>query len=434
MSEHPTPPTPEREPSGEERAAYGQTSGAPGSGWGAPHAGPSAGHAPPPQATDTPAAFNPTPFAPPVPVQPRPRRQRRIWPAVFAAGLLGASFASVGTAFLVGESITSPTPAPAVSSQPASAPAVAGTPDWASIAEEVRPAVVAIQVTGANGSSAGSGVVIDDDGRILTNNHVIAGAEKLQIMMVDGRLYRAEVVGADPTTDLAVVQIKDAPDNLTPGTLGSSASLEVGEPVMAVGNPLGLDSTVTTGIISALERPVMASDESDRSEATITNAIQVDAAINPGNSGGPLFNSAGQVIGINSSIATTSRSGGSVGLGFAIPIDLASQIADQLIQSGKVEHAFLGVAMTDAAASADGATRMGAKVEQVDPGTPAAEAGIKTGDVIVGIDDHIVGSAESLTGFVRQYRAGDEVKITLIRGDSETTLTATLATKPQASS
>lgn len=428
MSEHPTPPpTPEREPGGEEPAAYGQTPGAPESsswGWGAPHTGPSEG----------PAAFNPTPFAPPVPVQPRRPRQRRVWPAVFAAGLLGASLASVGTAFLVGESISSPTPSPAVSSQPASAPAVAGTPDWANIADEVRPAVVAIQVTGANGAGAGSGVVIDDDGRILTNNHVIAGAEKLQIMMVDGRLYQAEVVGADPTTDLAVVQIKDAPDNLTPGTLGSSESLEVGEPVMAVGNPLGLDSTVMTGIISALERPVMASDESERSEATITNAIQVDAAINPGNSGGPLFDSAGQVIGINSSIATTSRSGGSVGLGFAIPIDLASQIADQLIQNGEVEHAFLGVAMTDAAASADGATRMGAKVEQVDPGTPAAEAGIETGDVIVGIDDHIVGSAESLTGFVRQYRSGDEVKITLIRGESETTVTATLATKPQASS
>src|SRR5699024_11501809 len=120
-------------------------------------------------------------------------------------------------------------------------PAGAGPPDWANIAGEVRPAVVAIQVTGANGAGAGSGVVIDDDGRILTNNHVIAGAEKLQIMMVDGRLYQAEVVGADPTTDLAVVQIKDAPDNLTPGTLGSSESLEVGEPVMAVGNPLGLD-------------------------------------------------------------------------------------------------------------------------------------------------------------------------------------------------
>src|SRR5699024_1251355 len=146
--------------------------------------------------------FNPTPFAPPVPVQPRRPRQRRVRPAGFGAGLLGAGPASVGTALPVGESISSPTPSPAVSSQPASAPAVAGTPDWANIADEVRPAVVAIQVTGANGAGAGSGVVIDADGRILTNNHVIAGAEKLQIMMVDGRLYQAEVVGADPTTDL----------------------------------------------------------------------------------------------------------------------------------------------------------------------------------------------------------------------------------------
>lgn len=360
---------------------------------------------------------------------PKPRRKQRVWPAVFAAGLLGAGLGSMGTAYLVGDNITPPVPSSTLA-QSVSAPAVAGTPDWADIAERVRPAVVAIQVTGASGAGAGSGVVIDDQGRILTNNHVIAGAEKVQIMMYDGRLFRGEILGADPTTDLAVVQIQDAPADLTVGELGSSAGLEVGQPVMAVGNPLGLDSTVTTGIVSALERPVMASD-SDRSNATITNAIQVDAAINPGNSGGPLFNSAGQVIGINSSIATTSRTSGSVGLGFAIPIDLGRQIAEQLISDGRVEHAFLGVSMTDAAARAGDVTRMGAKVEQVEPGTPAASAGISQGDVIIGIDDHAVGSAESLTGFVRQYRAGDEVRITLIRGGEEVSLTTTLAARPE---
>lgn len=362
-----------------------------------------------------------------------PERRRRLWPAVFAAGLLGAMLASLGTAFLIGESVTAPTPAPTSTSQNAALPpAVAGTPDWAEIADRVRPAVVAIQVQGSSGSGAGSGVIIDADGRILTNNHVIAGAQKVQIMMVDGRIFRAEVIGADPTTDLAVVQIQDPPADLTVGELGASDALEVGQPVMAVGNPLGLDSTVTTGIISALERPVMASD-ADQSNATITNAIQVDAAINPGNSGGPLFNSAGQVVGINSSIATTSRSAGSVGLGFAIPIDLAKQISEQLIATGEAEHAFLGVSMTDTAASADGITRIGAKVEQVEPGTPASQAGIQAGDVIVGIDDHTVGGAESLTGFVRQYRSGDEVELTLIRGGAEMTVRATLTTRPEAS-
>jgi len=363
--------------------------------------------------------------------QPSRPRKQRIWPAVLAAGLFGALVASLGTAMLVGADISPPTPAPTIDSTSSAAPAVAGTPDWAEIANEVRPSVVAIHVSGSEGGGAGSGVVLDDDGRVLTNNHVISGAEQVQIMLMDGRLFQADVVGSDPTTDLAVVKISDAPDDLVPGELGTSQELSVGQPVMAVGSPLGLDSTVTTGIISALERPVVASDN-DPSTATVTNAIQVDAAINPGNSGGPLFDSGGQVIGINSSIATTSRSAGSVGLGFAIPIDLGKTIAEQLIQDGSVEHAFLGVTMTDGAARADGVTRMGAKVEQVESGTPAAHAGIQAEDVIVGIDDHVVSSAESLTGFVRQYRSGDEVEITLIRNEEELSLSATLTTRPDA--
>lgn len=335
----------------------------------------------------------------------------------------------MGTAYLVSDAITPPAPSPTLAAQNAAAPTVAGTPDWADVASRVRPSVVAIQVSGADRSGAGSGVILDDDGHILTNNHVVAGAETVQIMLWDGRLYRGELVGTDPTTDLAVVQINEPPEDLVPGEFGTSSGLEVGEPVMAVGNPLGLDSTVTTGIISALERPVMASD-SDRSNASITNAIQVDAAINPGNSGGPLFNSAGQVIGINSSIATTSRSAGSVGLGFAIPIDLGHLIAEQLMANGEAEHAFLGVSLSDGAASAAGTTRVGAKVEQVDPGTPAAQAGIQAGDVIVGIDDRVVTSAESLTGFVREYRSGDDVTIHYIRGGAQAQVEATLTTRP----
>lgn len=383
---------------------------------------------------------NATPVPPqhtPPPAEPAPtraatgRRRRRVWPAVVAAGLLGGSLGSLGTAYLVGDNITPPTGHGTVNAQQASAPMAAGTPDWSEISDQVRPSVVALQVQGQGKAETGSGVVIDDSGRIMTNNHVVEGADKVQVMMKDGRIFQADILGTDQATDLAIVQLKDAPDDLQPADLGTSSELVVGQPVMAVGNPLGLDSTVTTGIISALERPVMAS-ETDPSNATVTNAIQIDAAINPGNSGGPLFNAAGQVIGINSSIATTSKTSGSVGLGFAIPIDLAHQIAEQLITEGKAEHAFLGVSMTDGAGSAGGVTRMGAHVEEVDSGTPAAEAGIQPGDVIVGIDGRAVGSAEALTGFVREYRSGDEVDITLIRSDQEQTVTAVLASKPEA--
>lgn len=386
-----------------------------------------------PYTVSTPAtepASEPAPEPEPEPVRVRPRRKQRVWPAVFAAALLGAGLGSLGTAYLVGDNITDPNPTPTVNAQTAAAPMTAGSPNWVEISEQVRPSVVAIQVRTESGGGSGSGVIIDDEGRVLTNDHVVGGADDVQITLMDGRLFRAELVGTDPTTDLAVIQIKDAPDDLQVADLGTSSELTVGQPVMAVGSPLGLDSTVTTGIISALERPVVASD-ADRANATVTNAIQVDAAINPGNSGGPLFNSSGQVVGINSSIATTSRSAGSVGLGFAIPIDLAHQIAGQLVASGKAEHAFLGVSMSDGAGSVAGSTRMGAKVEQVEPGTPAANAGIENGDVIVRIDDHTVASAEALTGYVRQYRSGDKVKITLIRGGAEQTIDATLATRPE---
>jgi len=375
-----------------------------------------------------------TPTQQPAPNGPRPRKPRTVLTVVTAA-VLAATLASGGTAYLLRDDAapgsagvdTGIPQVPGVSS------AVDGSPDWEAVAAATRPSVVAIDVQVAQGEAAGSGVILDVEGRILTNNHVVEGATSAQVMLWDGRIYEARVVGTDPPTDLAVLQIAEPPEDLTPATLGTSADLAVGEPVMAVGNPLGLDNTVTTGIISALDRPVAASSQSS-SSTSVTNAIQIDAAINPGNSGGPLFDEQGLVIGITSSIATLSGGGGasgSIGLGFAIPIDLATTVADQLIADGQAEHAYLGVTLQAGEGSADGVTRQGAQVVEVMPDTPAAGAGLEPGDVVIGIDDHAVGSAESLTGFVRQYLSGDEVILTVIRGGESIELPVTLATRPE---
>ena len=352
------------------------------------------------------------------------------WLLVGAAAVLAAVLASGGTALVMQDQ---PNSSEALVQVPSSNTNVAsnadGSPDWQSVASEVRPSVVAIDVATQQGEGAGSGVIIDaENAYVLTNNHVIDGAQQIAVALNDGRMFQAEVVGTDPATDLAVLQLADPPDDLQAATLGTSEDVQVGQSVMAVGNPLGLSSTVTTGIISALDRPVAAGDQFSR-EQVVTNAIQLDAAINPGNSGGPLFNSSGQVIGITSSIASTGQNSGSIGLGFAIPVDLATTIADQLIQDGSAEHAYLGVTLTNGMAEADGATRAGAEVHEVMDGTPAAEAGLRAGDVIVKIDDDTVGGAESLTGYVRTYASGDEVTLTVVRDGAEQEITATLATR-----
>jgi len=322
------------------------------------------------------------------------------------------------------------------------APVVTSTtkdPDWASVAAAVRPSVVAIDVKTAGGEGAGSGVILDKQGHILTNNHVVGAAVDggLVVTLADGRMYQATVAGTDPATDLAVITLTDPPNDLKPATLGNSADVVVGDPVVAVGNPLGLSSTVTTGIVSALDRPVTTTDApqspGQQGTSVTTNAIQVDAAINPGNSGGPLFDATGRVVGITSSIASmpnaSGSSSGSIGLGFAIPSNLAKQVGGQLIKSGVAEHAYLGVYMSNGTAKADGATRAGAVVERLDPGTPAADAGVKAGDVIVAIDGNPVSGAESLTGYVRQYASGDKVTLTIVRDGKEIKVQPTLATR-----
>ena len=374
------------------------------------------------------------PTGPGGPGRPADRRRRPGWVALTGTAATAALLASLGTATFTGAFDEPLAPASTVEQpQAASAVPVSATaqqPDWQAVAAAVRESVVAIAVQTASGNGSGSGVVLDGEGHVLTNSHVVDGAQNgtVGVTLGDGRMYEARIVGQDETTDLAVLALVDAPDDLVPATFGSSSDLAVGEPVAAVGNPLGLDSTVTTGIISALDRPVVTQS---RSAAVVTNAIQVDAAINPGNSGGPLFNARGEVIGITSSIATLSggSASGSIGLGFAIPIDQASGVADQLVTDGTVEHAFLGVGLADATATADGTTRQGAEVRQVENDSPAAAAGLRTGDVITAVDGRSVDSAASLTGYVRQHDAGDRVTLTVIRNGATEEIPTTLATR-----
>jgi putative serine protease PepD len=392
-----------------------------------------------PQAAYQPAAAYAGAPAPQGPVPPQ--RKRSLWLPVTsaaAAAAIVAAIATVGiTHALSDDEATGNRPASlaTIGQSTNDAVPVAGStsesPNWEAVAKAVQQSVVAIQVSTGNGGGAqGSGVIIDDAGHIVTNNHVVAGADgKVQVTLTDGRLFEATIVGTDPTTDLAVIKLTNAPDDLKAAALGDSSKVIVGEPVMAVGNPLGLANTVTTGIVSAVDRPVSTSGEG-ASEATVTNAIQIDAAVNPGNSGGPLFDAEGRVIGINSSIATLSSESGSIGLGFAIPVDLVKNIATQLIEDGTAEHAFLGVSLSDGTATADGVTRRGAVVEQVTDGSPAAKADLKAKDTIVAIDGDAVGGAESLTAYVRALPSGTDVTLTVVRDGKTIEVDVALAVRP----
>lgn len=306
-----------------------------------------------------------------------------------------------------------------------------GGVNWAQIADRVQPSVVAIEVRGQGSSSTGSGVIFDSDGHIVTNHHVIAGAQQIQVTLSNGQIIPAEVVGSDASTDLAVIKLTTVPEGITPATFGTSDDLVVGEPVVAIGNPLGLSSTVTTGIISALDRPVVT--EGDEDAAVVTNAIQIDAAINPGNSGGPLFNASGEVIGINSSIASLSSmdggSAGSIGLGFAIPIDLVTRVVEDLMDDGQVDHAFIGVTTSSQAVETENGTRVGAQVVEVSPGSPAEQAGIEVGDSILSINGDQLASNTALTGYVRQYSPGETITLQVFSGGSTREVELVLGTR-----
>lgn len=309
-----------------------------------------------------------------------------------------------------------------------SAKAKSGTAvDWTAVAKEVSDSVVAIDVATSDGEAKGSGVVISDKGYIATNNHVISGAQQIQVTLASGAVYSAKVVGTDTTTDLAVLKLDNPPSDLKVAEFADSDNLAVGEAVMAIGNPLGYDDTATTGIVSALNRPVTVTD--DDNNAIVTNAVQIDAAINPGNSGGPTFNAAGQVIGINSSIASTASSSGtagSIGIGFAIPSNLVKRVANEIIDNGSVKHVVLGITIKSSSVEADGVTRGCAQVQAVTDGGPASKAGVKAGDSIVAFNGKAVNNNYSLLGYVRASAMGDKVKLTVVRGGNTMDLEVTL--------
>lgn len=385
------------------------------------------------------------PSAPPRPPS-QPARRGPGWGGVSGlvlTGMLLSSGATLGGVIAYDQIIEPLTAAPTQEESPEPStggtdaePASSTTPlaDWSEVAEQVAPSAVAIGVRTSTGTSQGTGVVLAVDGSILTNNHVVAGAQQVNVTLADGLTYTAGVVGADPSTDLAVIRLEAPPSTLQPAAFGDSELVEVGDPVMAVGTPLGLENTVTTGIVSAVDRPVTTEgEEDDGSDATYTSALQTDAAINPGNSGGPLVDAQGRVVGINTAIATipgTDRSIGSIGLGFAIPSNTARMIAEQLGADGTVRHAFVGVTTRDGSRTVGDVTHRGAEVVGVESDSPASAAGMREGDLVTAFDDVTIGGAAALTGVVRGQAVGSEHELTVVRGDEERTITITLGERP----
>lgn len=382
--------------------------------------------------SSTPSFFepgNPQTYGAASPAPPR-RRRTGLAAAVLATSLLAGGGAGFGGAALWDETQDDSTATSGTTSSTATrvvdqgdAPAAEGSVE--DVAAEVLPSVVKIDVTGREGNGSGSGIVLTSDGTILTNNHVVdvAAGESGQITVnfADGSTAEATILGTDPLTDTAVIKAEGV-DGLDAATIGRSENLDVGQGVVAVGSPFGLDATVTSGIVSALDRPVNVGTDSSGNSTTYP-AIQTDAAINPGNSGGPLVDMSGAVVGINSSIRTAaSQSGGegpagSIGLGFAIPIDGVMPIVDQMSAGETPTHARLGLRVDD---PREGGTA-GALVQEVTAGSTAEQGGLQGGDVITEIDDTRITGADSLVATIRSYRPGDSVSVTWMSGEEEKT-------------
>jgi putative serine protease PepD len=436
--------------------------------FGHPAGPPSSPFSPPSVPPPSPPSWLPSPSSDSV---TGPKARRRSGRAGIAAGLtalvvvaagvgggVGWGLSDNGTSSPSASSSTSPaaTPTTAIGAAQQPVSAGSGTPkSYADIAAAVLPVVVSIDVRSSQQGDTGSGVVIQSDGYILTNNHVVAlvagGTGSITVHFNDGSSATAKIVGTDLSSDLAVIRVQKT--GLQVAHIGSSAGVKVGDPVLAIGSPLGLSGTVTSGIVSALNRPVDTTADQQQQQqptnpfdpfgsapstapgsgsgtttATVFGAIQTDAAINPGNSGGALVDAAGNVIGINSAIASLGSSGtsqsGNIGVGFAIPIDLAKYVAQQLIDNGKATHAQIGVGVTNTVNNTTGVTTV--SVHSVSPGTPGAKAGLVVGDVITKIDSTIVTDQDTLIATIRSHRPGDQVTLTIQRAGATKTVTLTL--------
>jgi putative serine protease PepD len=346
--------------------------------------------------------------------------------ALLAAGVVGGLASIAAWEALDTESAAAP--AAEVATTAESVASSQSQSSIASVVESVLPSVVEVKIEGSGDANPfpglpaptvqglGSGWLFDDNGHVVTNQHVVDGAEKVTVAFQDGTEVSARVVGSDASTDVAVLELEDVPDSATPLELGSTSALELGDPLVAIGSPLGLQGTVTAGIVSGLGRDIEAPDG-----FTIDGAVQTDAALNHGNSGGPLLDLDGRVVGMNAQIA--SDTGANSGIGYAIPVETVRSIAEQLISSGKVEHAYLGVSIEDA----DGG---GARIAEVRPETPAAQAGLQVGDVVTEVDGETIESGDELRLAVEAHEPGDSLELTVKRDGDTRTLTVELGSRP----
>ncbi|MDQ3529144.1 MAG: trypsin-like peptidase domain-containing protein [Actinomycetota bacterium] len=371
---------------------------------------------------------------PPAPASPSVRRTAVV---ALAAALVGGLLASGITLAATDEAVPSSTqqavaPAPEPAPLPAPTPAARttrgeGLTQVEAVAAAVLPAVVQIELRSGDAqetraSGNGSGVIYRSDGHILTNNHVVEQADGLRVKFADGEIARAEVVGTDPLTDLAVVKV-DSRD-LPAIQVGDIEALRVGALAVAIGSPFGLEGSVTAGVVSALNRPISVGDG-----IRLPDVIQTDAPINPGNSGGALVGSDGRLIGINSAILTAG-SPANAGVGFAIPANIVVRVADELIESGEVVYPLLGVTQSEAVASGEESAGDGAVVGDVEPGGPADEGGLRQGDVITRLDDTPIRSFDDLILAIRQRDVGDTVRVTYRRQGDEQAVDVILVERP----
>jgi putative serine protease PepD len=385
----------------------------------------------PPTIQAPPYGWAPPP--PPRPVAPRGRVPGWVWAVVCVLALVvGLAGGAVGG--LVYEQLSDEGPG-TVSTGLAGvdtvtrAPLPDGNNSIAAVAARVLPSTVQIsaEFQGQEGGATGSGFVLDRQGHVVTNNHVVQDADEndgaIEIVDEDGNRYRATVVGRSSVYDLAVLWAPKV-GALAPAALGSSQALRVGESVVAIGSPLGLSSTVTAGIVSALHRPVTTGNAGDQS--SYINAVQTDAAINPGNSGGPLVNLRGQVVGVNSAIATTGGAvggeSGNIGVGFAIPIEQVRITADQILRTGEARYPVIGAQVKTGARDGEGA-----EIDSVRPDTPAAKGGLEKGDVITEVDGERVTDGIALIVAIRAHQPGETVDFTVVRDGQQRTVTLTLS-------